>query len=83
MTQPPHSPKYLERERHADGKKSAFQKTSHCTLPTACQAAQPTVIYGCEGNWRCFKIDKSCSITVAIHTRMLTLSPCPALKEIV
>jgi hypothetical protein len=49
MTQPPHQPQYLDDERHADGQKSAFQKTTHCTLPTARQAAQPTVIYGCEG----------------------------------
>ena len=49
MMQPPHQPQYLDDERHADGEKSALQKTTHCTLPTARQAAQPTVIYGCEG----------------------------------
>ena len=50
MTQQPHSPKYLDNERHADGKSLSFQKspTALCTLRTARQAAQLTVVYGCE-----------------------------------
>ena len=49
MTQHPHSTSYLDNERHADGGKSAFQKTTLRSTLTAFHAAQPTVIYGCEG----------------------------------
>jgi integrase len=44
MTQPPHSAKYLESERHADGKKSAFQKTTLRSTLTTLHAAQPKSI---------------------------------------
>jgi len=44
MTQPQHSPKYLDNERHADGKKSAFQKTTLRSTFPALNSAQPKSI---------------------------------------
>ena len=49
MQQPPHSTLYLEAERHADGKKSAFQKTTLRSSLTALHAAQPQSIYLRDG----------------------------------
>ncbi len=49
MTQPPQQSQYLGSQRHADGKKSAFQKTTLRSLLTALQPAQPTAIYLRDG----------------------------------
>ena len=60
-----------------------FKKPPTALCPQPAKLRNPPPFMGERGNWRFFKIDKSCSIAVAIHTRVLTLSPCPALKEIV
>ena len=49
MTQPPYAPSYLDNERHADGKKSAFQKTTLRSSLTALHAAQPQSIHLRDG----------------------------------
>lgn len=49
MTQPPQHSQYLDSQRHADGKKSAFQKTTLRSFLTALQPAQPTAIYLRDG----------------------------------
>jgi hypothetical protein len=59
MTQQPYSPKYLESERHADGKKSAFQKTTLRSTLTALQPAQPTAIYLRDGELVLYRRSRS------------------------
>ena len=49
MTQLPKQPQYLDCQRHADGKKSAFQKTTLRSFFTALQPAQPKAIYLRDG----------------------------------
>ena len=49
MTQPPQKPQCLDSQRHADDKKSAFQKTTLRSFLTALQPAQPTAIYLRDG----------------------------------
>ena len=49
MTQPPQQSQYLDSQRHADGKKSAFQKNTLRSTLTALQPAQPTAIYLRDG----------------------------------
>ncbi|MFN5098089.1 MAG: tyrosine-type recombinase/integrase [Limnohabitans sp.] len=59
MTQPHHSTSYLDNERHADGKKSAFQKTTlHSTL-TALHAAQPKSILLRDGELVLYRRSRS------------------------
>jgi len=59
MTQPPHSPSYLGVERHADGKKSAFSKTTFRSLLTALNPAQPTAIYLRDGELAVYRRSRS------------------------
>jgi hypothetical protein len=59
MTQPQHSPKYLESERHADGKKSAFQKTTLRSTLTALHAAQPKSILLRDGELVLYRRSRS------------------------
>ena len=59
MTQPPYSPKYLESERHADGKKSAFQKTTLRSTLTALHAAQPKSILLRDGELVLYRRSRS------------------------
>lgn len=63
MTQPPHSTSYLGNERLADGKKSAFQKTTlHSTLRstlTALHAAQPKSILLRDGELVLYRRSRS------------------------
>jgi integrase len=59
MMQPPHSPKYLESERHADGKKTAFQKTTLRTTLTALHAAQPKSILLRDGELVLYRRSRS------------------------
>ncbi len=59
MTQPQHSPSYLGVERHADGKKSAFQKTTFRSLLTALNPAQPTAIYLRDGELAVYRRSRS------------------------
>jgi integrase len=59
MTQPQHSPKCLESERHADGKKSAFQKTTLRSTLTALNAAQPKSILLRDGELVLYRRSRS------------------------
>jgi integrase len=59
MQQPPHSTLYLEAERHADGKKSAFQKTTLRSSLTALHAAQPQSIYLRDGELVLYRRSRS------------------------
>ena len=59
MTQPPHSTSYLDNERHADGKKSAFQKTTLRSTLTALHAAQPQSIYLRDGELVLYRRSRS------------------------
>ncbi|ALK90336.1 tyrosine-type recombinase/integrase [Limnohabitans sp. 63ED37-2] len=59
MQQPPHSTLYLEAERHADGKKSAFQKTTLRSTLTALHAAQPQSIYLRDGELVLYRRSRS------------------------
>jgi integrase len=59
MTQPQHSPSYLGAERHADGKKSAFSKTTFRSLLTALNPAQPTAIYLRDGELAVYRRSRS------------------------
>ena len=59
MTQPQHSPSYLDNERHADGKKSAFSKTTFRRLLTALHPAQPTAIYLRDGELAVYRRSRS------------------------
>ena len=59
MTQPPQQPHYLDSQRHADGKKSAFQKTTLRSLLTALQPAQPTAIYLRDGELVVYRRSRS------------------------
>jgi len=59
MPQPPYSPKYLESERHADGKKSAFQKTTLRSTLTALHAAQPKSILLRDGELVLYRRSRS------------------------
>ena len=59
MTQPQHSPKYLESERHADGKKSAFQKTTLRNTLTSLHAAPPQSIHLRDGELVLYRRSRS------------------------
>jgi integrase len=59
MQQPPHSTLYLESERHADGKKSAFQKTTLRSTLTALHAAQPKSILLRDGELVLYRRSRS------------------------
>jgi integrase len=59
MTQPPYAPQYLDNERHADGKKSAFLKTALRSFLTALQPAQPTAIYLRDGELVLYRRSRS------------------------
>jgi integrase len=59
MTQPPHSTSYLDNERHADGKKTAFQKTTLRSSLTALHAAQPQSIYLRDGELVLYRRSRS------------------------
>jgi integrase len=59
MTQPPHLPSYLDGERLADGKKSAFRKTTFRRLLTALRAAQPSAIYLRDGELAVYRRSRS------------------------
>ncbi len=59
MTQPQHSPKYLDNERHADGKNSAFQKTTRRSTLTALHAAQPKSILLRDGELVLYRRSRS------------------------
>ena len=59
MTQQPHPPSYLDNERHADGKKSAFQKTTPRSQLTALHAAQPQSIYLRDGELVVYRRSRS------------------------
>ena len=59
MQQPPHSTLYLEAERHADGKKSSFQKTTLRSSLTALHAAQPQSIYLRDGELVLYRRSRS------------------------
>jgi integrase len=59
MMQPPHSTLYLEEERHADGKKSAFQKTTLRSTLTALHAAQPQSILLRDGELVLYRRSRS------------------------
>jgi integrase len=59
MQQPPHSTLYLEEERHADGKKSAFQKTTLRSTLTALHAAQPKSILLRDGELVLYRRSRS------------------------
>jgi hypothetical protein len=59
MTQPQHSPKYLDNERHTDGKKSAFQKTTLRSTLTALHAAQPKSILLRDGELVLYRRSRS------------------------
>jgi hypothetical protein len=59
MTQPQHFPKYLDNERHADGKKSAFQKTTRRSTLTALHAAQPKSILLRDGELVLYRRSRS------------------------
>jgi integrase len=59
MTQPPQSPSYLGVERPADGKKSAFSKTTFRSLLTALNPAQPTAIYLRDGELAVYRRSRS------------------------
>jgi len=49
MSQQPQPPQYLDNERHADGKKSAFSKTTLRSFLSALNPAQPQSIYLRDG----------------------------------
>jgi integrase len=59
MQQQPHSTLYLESERHADGKKSAFQKTTLRSTLTALHAAQPQSILLRDGELVLYRRSRS------------------------
>lgn len=59
MQQSPHSTSYLDNERHADGKKSAFLKTTLRTPLTALHAAQPQSIYLRDGELVLYRRSRS------------------------
>ena len=59
MTQPPQPSLYLGFERHADGKKSAFSKTTFRSLLTALNPAQPTAIYLRDGELAVYRRSRS------------------------
>lgn len=59
MTQPPHATLSLEAERHADGEKSAFQKTTLRTPLTALHVAQPQSIYLRDGELVLYRRSRS------------------------
>ena len=59
MTLPPHAPSYLEDKRHADGKKSAFQKTTLRSTLTTLHAAQPQSIYLRDGELVLYRRSRS------------------------
>jgi hypothetical protein len=59
MMQQPHSPKYLDNERHADGKKSAFQKTNLRSSLTAFHAAPPQSILLRDGELVLYRRSRS------------------------
>jgi integrase len=60
MQQPPHSTLYLEAERHADGKKSAFQLNLVAQFSlTALHAAQPQSIYLRDGELVLYRRSRS------------------------
>ena len=59
MTQPPHATSYSDNERHADGKKSAFQKTTLRSTLTALQTAQPTAIHLRDGELVLYRRSRS------------------------
>ena len=59
MQQPPHSTLYLEAERHADGKKSAFQKTTLRSSLTTLHAAQPQSIHLRDGELVLYRRSRS------------------------
>ena len=59
MTQPPQPSQYLGVERHADGKKSAFSKTTLRSLLTALNPAQPTAIYLRDGELAVYRRSRS------------------------
>lgn len=59
MTQPQHSPKYLDDERHADGQKSAFQKTTLRSTLTAFHAAPPQSILLRDGELVLYRRNRS------------------------
>jgi integrase len=59
MTQPQHSPKYLDDERHADGGKSAFKKTTLRSTLTAFHAASPQSILLRDGELVLYRRSRS------------------------
>jgi integrase len=59
MQQPPHSTSYLDNERHADGKKSAFQKTTLRSSLTTLHAAQPQSIHLRDGELVLYRRSRS------------------------
>jgi integrase len=59
MQQPPHSTSYLDNERHADGKKSAFQKTTLRSTLTTLHAAPPQSIYLRDGELVLYRRSRS------------------------
>ena len=59
MTQPPHTPSYLGNERHADRKKSAFQKTTLRSTLTTLHAAQPQSIHLRDGELVLYRRSRS------------------------
>lgn len=59
MTQPSQPTSYLEAERHADGKKSAFLKTTFRSSLIALHAAQPQSIYLRDGELVVYRRSRS------------------------
>jgi integrase len=73
MTQPPQHPHYLDSQRHADGKKSAFQKATLRSFLTALQPAQPTAIYLRDGEVVLYR--RSRSLLYQCRYRLADVSP--------
>lgn len=59
MTQPPQPAQYLGNERHADGKKSAFQKTTFSRFLTSLNPVQPQSIYLRDGELVVYRRSRS------------------------
>jgi integrase len=59
MQQPPQPTQYLDNERHADGKKSAFQKTTLRSTLTTLHAAQPKSILLRDGELVLYRRSRS------------------------
>ena len=59
MSKPPHAAQYLDNERHADGKKSAFPKTTLRSFLTALKPAQPPAIYLRDGELVVYRRSRS------------------------